>query len=218
MVSEMSVQNIFSPSASRIVRILLIYPEREWSILNLSKEAGTGYGHTYRLVGTLLKMGLSRKTETNRVKPSNPGQLLTRWASYYDFALSNDVEAYYSMDREVDSFLERLSSADVGSSKYALTLHAGAALVEPYVRPANVHIYIDTKEKSKWEKRLELKLTELGGNIFLVKPYDEGIFYGVQEVRGLRVVSNVQLYVDLYNYPARGREAAEHLRKKVIGF
>jgi len=58
----------------------------------------------------------------------------------------------------------------------------------------------------------------LGGNVFLVEPYDEAVFYKVQQRKGVWVVSNVQLYVDLYNYPARGREAAEHLRKAVIGF
>ena len=39
--------------------------------------------------------------------------------------------------------------------------------------------------------------------------YDEGVFYGVSQVAGVTVVSKVQLYVDLFNYPARGKEAAE---------
>ena len=214
----MSVQNIFSPKASRVVRILLVYPQKEWSILGLSEEAETGFGHTYRLVRTLIKMGLCRKTETNRIKASNTGELLSRWATYHNFALLNDVKAYYSTEKDFDGFLKKLSSAVSRDRNYALTLHAGATLVAPYVRPANVHIYVDVEEESEWEKRLDLQLIELGGNVFLVKPYDEGVFYGVQEVRGLRVVSNVQLYVDLYNYPARGREAAEHLRKELIGF
>ena len=47
---------------------------------------------------------------------------------------------------------------------------------------------------------------------------DEGVFYKVQRLREVCVVSNVQLYVDLYNYPARGREAGEHLRREVIRF
>lgn len=43
----------------------------------------------------------------------------------------------------------------------------------------------------------------------MVLPYDEGIFYGVSQVDGVNVVSKVQLFVDLFNYPARGEEAAE---------
>ncbi len=213
----MNFQNVFSPKATRIVRILLISPEKEWSILNLSEEAGTAYGHTYRLVKTLLKMGLCRRTETNRVKAANPGELLSRWAAIHDFSLLNDIKAYYSMEGELDVLLKKLSSANEDSSKYALTLHVGASLIAPYVRPASLHIYVGGGEESLAE-RLDLQPTELGGNVFLVQPYDEGVFYGVQRVREVQVVSNVQLYVDLHNYPARGREAAEHLRKEEIGF
>jgi len=214
----MSVQNVFSPMASRIMRVLLVNPKQEWSILGLSKEAKTGYGHTYRVVKTLLRMGLCRQTETNRVVVANPGELLTRWAGYYDFALLNKVNAYYSLEADLDGFTKRLSAVDEPHLRYALTLQAGVSLVTPYVRPVNIHLYVDPEKLSAWQELLGLQLTELGGNVFLVEPYDEGVFYKVQRVRGINVVSSVQLYIDLYNYPARGREAAEHLRKEVIRF
>ena len=214
----MSVQNVFSPMASRIVRVLLVNSKQEWSILGLSKEAKTGYGHTFRVVKTLLRMGLCRQTETNRVVAANPGELLTRWAGYYDFALLNKVNAYYSPEENLDGFTKRLSAVGKPDLRYALTLQAGVSLVTPYVRPINIHLYVDPEKPGSWQELLDLKLTELGGNVFLVEPYDEGVFYKVQQVRGINVVSSVQLYIDLYNYPARGREAAEHLRKEVIGF
>lgn len=50
---------------------------------------------------------------------------------------------------------------------------------------------------------------EKGGNVSMVLPYDEGVFYGVNQVDGVNVVSKVQLYIDLFNYPAQGEEAAE---------
>jgi hypothetical protein len=58
----------------------------------------------------------------------------------------------------------------------------------------------------------------MGGNVFLVEPYDQGVFYGIQRRNGIAIASSVQLYVDLFNYPARGREAADHLRSEVIEF
>lgn len=214
----MSVQNVFSPRASRVVRVFLVNPKQEWSILGLSKEAQTGYGHTYRVVKTLLRMGLCRKTERNRVVVTNSGELLTRWASNYDFALLNKMNAYYSMDEDLDGFIRKLSAAGEHDLRYALTLQAGASLVAPYVRPANIHLYVEPETLGEWQKLLSLQLTELGGNVFLVEPYDEGVFYKIQRLKEVCVVSNVQLYVDLYNYPARGREAAEHLRKEIIRF
>lgn len=214
----MSVQNVFSPMASRVVRVFLVGHKQEWSILGLSKEAKTGYGHTHRVVETLLRMGLCRKTEANRVVVTNPGELLTRWASYYDFALLNRMNAYYSLDEDLDRFIRKLADVNRRDLRYALTLQAGSALVAPYVRPANIHLYVEPEKRVEWQKLLGLQLTELGGNVFLVEPYDEGVFYKIQRCKGVWVVSNVQLYVDLYNYPARGREAAEHLRTEVIGF
>lgn len=213
----MSVQNIFSPKATRIVRILLAEPKKQWSVLSLSGEAGTAYGHTYRVVKTLLKLGLCRKTETNMVTVANPGELLSRWATYYDFNLLNDAKAYFSMERDLDSLLEKLPSTRKDGLRYALTLHVGASLIAPHVRPTSLHLYVRNGEENL-VKRLGLQPTEMGGNVYLVQPYDKGVFYGVQEVRGVHVVSNIQLYADLYNYPARGREAAEHLRKEAIGF
>jgi hypothetical protein len=218
MVSLMSVQNIFSPIASRIVRIFLVSSKQEWSILGLSEEAKTGYGHTYRVVETLLRMGLCRKTEAKRVVVANPSELLTRWASYHDFALLNKVNSYFSLDADLDRFVRKLSTVEKRDLMYALTLQAGAMLVSPYVRPANIHFYVKREKLHEWEKFLDLQLTELGGNVFLIEPYDEGVFYKVQQRKRVWVVSNVQLYADLYNYPARGREAAEHLRHEVIGF
>jgi hypothetical protein len=165
-----------------------------------------------------MKLGFCRKTSHSRIVVANSAELLSRWASYYDFSLQNEFVAYYSLDRNLDDLVKRLSTVSSRDLRYALTLQVGASLVAPLVRPANVHLYVESEKLGEWEKILGLQLTELGGNVFLVKPYDEGVFYGAQEVKGATVVSNVQLYVDLYNYPARGREAAEHLRKRNIGF
>jgi hypothetical protein len=215
---NLTVANIFSPIASRIVRALLLAPKKERSILAISKETGTGYGHTYRLVKTLLAMGLCRETDARTILLTNPGELLTRWANYFDFASFNKLNAYYSLYDDLDTFLHKLRAGPRGIWRHALTLQAGAALVSPYVRPANVHLYIESKHLRHWQEFLNLELTEMGGNVFLVEPYDEGVFFEVQKCDGLPVVSNIQLYVDLYNYPARGREAAEHLRKEAIRF
>jgi hypothetical protein len=165
-----------------------------------------------------MKMGFCRKTERNRIVVANPAELLSRWASYYDFALLNKVNAFYSLNEDLDRFVGKLAAVNRPDLRYALTLHSGAALVSPFVRPANVYLYVESEKLGEWKELLGLQLSELGGNVFLVEPYDEGVFYKVQQLKGAWVVSNVQLYVDLYNYPARGREAAEHLRKEAIGF
>jgi len=216
-------QNIFATRATRVIRCLLVEPKKGWSILGLSKTAGVSYAHAYKVIQTLIRMGLCRRSENYRimarVKVVNPGELLTRWANIHEYSLMNKVSSYYSEERNVEKFLDKLSQISKKTGLiYALTLHAGANLVAPFVRPVDIHFYVRSNEIGTWTKNLELKPIEFGGNIHLVEPYDEGVFYGAQKRGAANVVSNVQLYIDLYNYPARGREAAEHLRRTVIGF
>ena len=44
--------------------------------------------------------------------------------------------------------------------------------------------------------------------------YKNSVFFDKQEVNGLWVVSDIQLYLDLYNYPVRGLEQAQHIYEK----
>jgi len=58
---------------------------------------------------------------------------------------------------------------------------------------------------------LSLKAVKSGGNLLLFSPYDEGLFYGSAEVDGLRVASEIQIYLDVQGFLGRGEEAAEVL-------
>jgi hypothetical protein len=68
---------------------------------------------------------------------------------------------------------------------------------------------------------LGARVAERGGNLRLRVPYYRfSAFYGKHLVGGLWVASDIQLYLDLYDYPVRGREQAEHLydRRLRAGF
>ena len=100
---------------------------------------------------------------------------------------------------------------------YATTALAGAWLVAPYVRPVDLHFYVpDQATAENIAGQLGLNPIPREGNIKLVVPYDEGVFYGSREVKGVEVVSNIQLYVDLFNYPSRGEEAASCLLDEIL--
>lgn len=64
--------------------------------------------------------------------------------------------------------------------------------------------------------RLHLKAVSSGANVSLLTPYDEGVFYGARDCEGIRVVSPVQLYLDLHGFRGRGEEAAKVLLEEVI--
>lgn len=67
-----------------------------------------------------------------------------------------------------------------------------------------------TYSSTVWKRPL-LKEVTSGPNVSVLEPYDEGVFYGLQEIDGTNVVSDIQLYLDLKNYKGRGEEAAEFL-------
>ena len=65
-------------------------------------------------------------------------------------------------------------------------------------------------------QRLELKELVKGGNIHVIRPYyKNGVFFNTQKIKKYRVVSNLQLYLDLYHFQPRGREHAEYLKKSL---
>jgi hypothetical protein len=45
--------------------------------------------------------------------------------------------------------------------------------------------------------------------------YKNSVFLGKRKIRGASVVSNLQLYLDLYRFKPRGREHAEFLKERL---
>lgn len=205
------VTNIFSKKASRVIRVLLVNVGRKWTIEELSDEADVSLGYTHAIVMTLLKQNNVHRDNSYKVKLSNPGLILKRWASYSQYTAVNTFLRYHTFEDNIDNFLRKFKENE--NRRYAFTVLTGAHLVAPYVRPTNIHFYIeDGGDVEHYVAELDLRPVETGGNVSMVIPYDEGVFYSIRDIDGLNVVSNVQLYVDLMNYPARGEEAAERIR------
>ena len=93
---------------------------------------------------------------------------------------------------------------------YAFTQFSGAARVAPFARYLRSAAYVltDPRKLAEW---LEWKVVPSGANVLLLRPFDDGVLYGFQEVAGDRVVSHVQLYLDLASQGGRGEEAATFL-------
>jgi len=97
-----------------------------------------------------------------------------------------------------------------------LTLFSGASRLAPFVRQSVAAFYF-FGDQEVLQQKLNLKQVDSGANVLLLIPYDEGVFHGVQEVEGYKIINPIQLYLDLYTYGGRGREQAEFLREKLIG-
>jgi hypothetical protein len=102
--------------------------------------------------------------------------------------------------------------------RYAFTLSAGLSLVAPPARLAGVHCYLEG-DPAPVAAALGLHPAgEADGALHFLSPYDPGVFYGLLDKAGLKVVSLPQLYVDLAHDAGRGPEQAEHLRREAMGY
>jgi hypothetical protein len=99
--------------------------------------------------------------------------------------------------------------------RYGLTGFSGSSRYAPAVRYQRVMAYIQ-EEIDELIETLDIKPVDSGANVMLLKPYDDGVFYRLQERDGSLVVSPIQIYLDLLSYRGRGEEAAEVLLNKVI--
>lgn len=209
------VGNLFSKRSADIIRVLLVNYPKTWTLRDLAKESGTSLGYASRVSSTLISQRIAlRPSARSELQLMAPEDLLKRWATYAHFVANSQFFEYYSGEQDISKFLTRLKER--GSGDYALTGLAGALFVEPFVRPTNTHIYVQNgSDIKRLANKLELMPIEENGNVKFTNAPSNGIFYGSQEIDGIRIVSDIQLYVDLYNYPARGREAADLLWKKI---
>jgi len=208
------IQNIFAPKSSRVLRVLLVDYGRDWSEREIAHEAAVSNGLAHYVVRTLVELGFAARNKQNRIVLVDPSRLLKRWGAYHQYDRVNGFLDYFTFERDIDRFVKSFAELDL---EYAVCGLVGAWLVAPYVRPVDVHLYASSKNiAEEIAGKLELNPTPKAGNVKFVLPYDQGVFYGTRKVDGVKVVSNIQLFVDLYNFPARGEEAASRLLEVVL--
>jgi hypothetical protein len=212
-IERRQVRSIFSPKSSRIVRAMLSNPGRSWQVQELAREAKVSLGLASRLKERLLDLEYASEKE-NGLTLSRPGELLKQWANNYSFR-KNKVYDYFSLD-EIKELERNLSQCcERRGIPYALTLFSGAALVAPYMRYTRGFAYVGN-DIQEIANSLGLKQVSSGPNFSVLEPYDQGVFYGSREIDNMRVVSDVQLYLDLAGFKGRGEESAEFLFEQRI--
>ncbi len=145
---------------------------------------------------------------------SRPSELLEQLANNYSFR-KNKVYDCFSFDepKELESKLSQY--CEQRDIPYALTLFSGAALVAPFARYTRGFVYVGKKVREVSDS-LGLKEVSSGPNFSILEPYDEGVFYGSREIDNMKVVSDVQLYLDLIGFKGRGEESAKFLFEQRI--
>ena len=216
---EVVVKSIFSDKATVIIRAMLTQPKRKWTVRDFEKEFNVGRSRAAQVLAELRKKGFVGGIASGRQAYSqltDKEGLVKEWLQIYKFEL-NENYLYYSEEnilKKMKTFFQNKKWDD----KYALTLHTGANLLTNYVNTPVLYCYLDNnhfKDMSlEIRQSLDLKELKAGGNVCFIKPYyKNSVFLHKQNIKGFPVVSNLQLYLDLYHFPQRGRDHADYLLK-----
>ncbi|MBI3458416.1 MAG: hypothetical protein HY002_21805 [Candidatus Rokubacteria bacterium] len=211
------LKSLFAPRATRVVRALLVERDRSWHLEELARAAQVSLGHAHNVVKRLEELEWVERGPAGRVRLQRPGDLLDAWREEYAYRV-NPIVAFVAPVGDKRRLMESLArQATALGGTYAFTLHAGASLIGPQVRVPTVHCYFGG-DPEPLARALGLQPVDGEGAVYLMTPYDQGVFYAPLTKGGLHVVCLPQLYVDLYHHERRGREQADKLRRDAMGF
>jgi len=216
--STRPLRSLFAPRATRVVRVLLADPTRAWRLEELARAAEVSLGHSHNVMKRLEELAWAERDDHQRIRLTKPADLLENWGESYTYR-DNEMHSYFVAERVTRKLMTEVARAAAeAGQRYAFTLNAGLSLVAPHFRMPAVHCYLEG-DPAPMASALGLRsATDTEGGLHVLTPYDPGVFHGMLEKGGLKVVSLPQLYVDLMRYEQRGPEQAEHLRREAMGY
>lgn len=194
------------------------------SVREIARQTGVSLGLCQRIVEALVRKGVLVAEGVRTAKKyelKNPSALISDWIFHYDILKKCKAWTYttaFSTRQEVLIAIERSKIKD----EVCLALHSAAdALASKYTNLDTVELYVfEPSNIPKIERVLGLQPKERGYEVLLVKPYYKAIleFERARSSGSSNHVSHAPellTFLDLYHYPLRGQEQAEHLATKI---
>jgi hypothetical protein len=212
-VLKRELKSLYSPKAQRLLRVILNSKDKTWKTKDLANEADVSLGQVSNVL-KLLKDKEWIEPTSDGIKLVAAKELLQNWSENYSYK-TNKLSQYFSL-KSIPEIENDIASIYRSSNlKYAITGFSGAARFAPAVRYQRVMSYVEYIRPDLISK-LGFKEVSSGANVVLMSPFDEGVYYGSNEIDGMRIVSPVQLYIDLKGITGRGEEAAQALLDDIL--
>jgi hypothetical protein len=237
---EVSPGNLFSDLNQWMLKILLSRSLPD-SLLSaprghyenasqLAQAAGVSVMSAFRLARQLSEEGFLEERSGLRLVRTE--ELLERWlrASHYRaqetparWILSGEKSRFHAALR---SYASRMASGRSGSKhagrvppRFCLGLFAAAEILGfKFVHGVQPHLYIERiNREALRELGLSLEPASREADVFVRVPkYPEAVFRAVVERDGVPTSDILQIWLDVSNHPARGKDQADLLRKRVF--
>lgn len=207
-----SQPSLFADRSSLILRYLLPRPPEALGVREFARKVNLSQAAVSVGLRRLAEMGYL-EYRRGELRLLDREGLLEEWVSFYRSRFRHQRQSrYYIHARNADAIISLARSHASPKDGYALSLHAGASLVAPFAQFREVHLYREPNPA-----RAKALLDRLGAgpadneaNLVILEPfYKSSVFFDVQVRRRVRVVSDLQLYLDLRCFPQRGLEQAE---------
>jgi hypothetical protein len=217
------LRNLYKGRSAQVLHVLLAKPDHKWHVNELAVEAKVSPYTVHQVFTTLEKQLWIEKEgkgpESVRTL-REPGALLDAWAENYSME-RYEFRNYHRWAQSIDSLRQAVAEKiEEHGGEYALTLASGAQLVAPFATSVDrLHLIVPATTKiDAVAKNAGLRPADDGANVTFMITREYTPFLLRRRLAGVSVASDVQLYLDLHNWPARGKEQAEHLRKERLHY
>ena len=183
----------------RILRVLTNNPDGDMSKYEIARQTCATYPWVRKFLLNLEEMGLVKGTRV-----LDYPALLRYWQSV-------KIKSKYR-EYMVKEPLKLIKNSKL---PYALTTYQAENLIQNYLFPSRIDVYIKEDDWKQWHDMISKKGLVGKGNLRLLLA-DDHVFYKSFERNGLKIVSTPQLIIDLMIEGGVCVEAAELLIKKVL--
>lgn len=220
---ERKVKTLFRGSRAQVLHILLSQPEQNWHVQDLASSAEVALSTVHEVFLALEEEGyVERRGKGPEVVRllREPGRLLDAWAQAHSLQ-EYRAHGYYAWSQSLPRLRASIGSVlDEMGTPYALTLTSGAELSAPFTTSVETLSILLPKAAPLEEiaERAKLKPVNDGANVTLLLSSSRSPLLCRRKIDDVWVASNIQLYLDLFASPARGKEQAQHLRRERLSF
>lgn len=208
----------FAPKSARVVRWLLIHPDRAFSQREIAHGTQMTEGFVSRIVSRLEAERYLVRAPGGKLLPRDPKVLLDAWGDEYRFDRHALIQGHVAA-RTGEALTRFVSDAlTAAAQEHAATGLSAAWQMTAFATFRTATFYLGSEPTAKLLEKISFREGASGANLWLVLPNDAGVFQGAEVVKGVRCVHPVQAYLDLKAHPERSAEAAERLRSEYLNW